>query len=162
MSRRTLDLWVGFFVVLGFAALIFLAVRVGGDSDVSGKSSYSVEAVFDNIGGLKAHAPVKSAGVIVGRVARIKLDPQTFRARVRLEINTRFEFPQDTSASILTSGLLGEQYIGLDPGGDEVLLKNGDKLQLTQSAIVLEKLIGQFLFNKAAETPSPAPAASAP
>ena len=159
MSRTTLDLWVGIFVALGIAALVFLAVKVGSYSDVSKKGSiYSVKAVFDNIGGLKVRAPVKSAGVLVGRVGSIKLDRQNFRAVVRLDINGRYsEFPADTTASILTSGLLGEQYVGLDAGGDEEVLRDGDTLQFTQSAVVLEKLIGQFMFNKAAETPTPSP-----
>ncbi|MDR3214429.1 MAG: outer membrane lipid asymmetry maintenance protein MlaD [Azoarcus sp.] len=154
MSRTTLDLWVGFFVALGFAALVFLAVKVGSYSDVSGGPTYAVEAAFDNIGGLKARAPVKSAGVVVGRVGGIRFDSHSYRAIVRLDLDGRYPFPADTSASILTSGLLGEQYIGLDPGAETENLKNGDTLQITQSAVVLEKLIGQFLFNKAAETPA--------
>jgi phospholipid/cholesterol/gamma-HCH transport system substrate-binding protein len=156
MNRTVLDLWVGFFVVLGFAALVFLAVKVGSYAELSSGQSYTVEAAFDNLGGLKARAPVKSAGVLVGRVNSIRFDPQSFRAVVKIDLDARYEFPKDTSASILTSGLLGEQYIGLDPGGDVDVLKEGDALQITQSAVVLEKLIGQFLFNKAAETP-PAP-----
>ncbi|MDR1853373.1 MAG: outer membrane lipid asymmetry maintenance protein MlaD [Azoarcus sp.] len=155
MSRTTLDLWVGIFVAAGFAALVFLAVKVGSYSGSSGPT-YAVSAEFDNIGGLKVRAPVKSAGVVVGRVGGIGFDEKTFRAVVRLDLDGQFEFPADTSASILTSGLLGEQYIGLDAGGDETNLKDGDKLQITQSAVVLEKLIGQFLFNKAAETPATA------
>lgn len=158
MSRTTLDLWVGFFVALGFAALVFLAVKVGSYSDLSGNPTYAVEAAFDNIGGLKARAPVKSAGVVVGRVGGIRFDSRSYRAIVRLDLDGHYEFPTDTSAAILTSGLLGEQYIGLDPGADSENLKNGDTLQITQSAVVLEKLIGQFLFNKAAETPAPAAA----
>ncbi|MCL2876070.1 MAG: outer membrane lipid asymmetry maintenance protein MlaD [Betaproteobacteria bacterium] len=158
MSRATLDLWVGLFVALGFAALVFLAVKVGSYSDVSRGSTYSVKAAFDNIGNLKVRAPVKSAGVVVGRVGSIKLDQEVYRAIVQLDINDTFSFPADTGASILTSGVLGEQYIGLDPGGDEENLKNGDTLQITQSAVVLEKLISQFMFNKAAETPAPAAA----
>ncbi|MDR1062488.1 MAG: outer membrane lipid asymmetry maintenance protein MlaD [Azoarcus sp.] len=154
MNRTALDLWVGLFVALGFAALVFLAVKVGSYADVSGGTAYAVEAAFDNIGGLKARAPVKSAGVVVGRVGNIRFDSQNYRAIVRLDLDGRYEFPVDTSASILTSGLLGEQYIGLDPGADSEILKGGDKLQITQSAVVLEKLIGQFLFNKAAETPA--------
>jgi len=159
MSRTTLDLWVGLFVALGIGALIFLAVKVGSFSDVSRNgSTYSVQAVFNDIGGLKVRAPVKSAGVLVGRVGKIKLNQKTFRAVVRLDINSSFDkFPVDTGASILTSGLLGEQYIGLDPGGDEAILKDGDTLQFTQSAVVLEKLIGQFMFNKAAEPLAPPP-----
>ncbi|MDR0701621.1 MAG: outer membrane lipid asymmetry maintenance protein MlaD [Azoarcus sp.] len=154
MSRTTLDLWVGLFVALGFAALVFLAVKVGSYTDAPGGATYTVEAAFDNIGGLKTRAPVKSAGVVVGRVGGIHFDSQSYRAIVRLDLQRRYEFPVDTSASILTSGLLGEQYIGLDPGADSEILEDGDKLQITQSAVVLEKLIGQFLFNKAAETPT--------
>jgi phospholipid/cholesterol/gamma-HCH transport system substrate-binding protein len=159
MSRTTLDLWVGLFVAFGIASLIFLAIKVGGFSDVSRRgSTYSVRAVFDDIGGLKVRAPVKSAGVLVGRVGRISLDRKNFRAIVRLDINSKFsEFPADTSASVLTSGVLGEQYIGLGAGGDEKVLKDGDTLEFTQSAIVLERLIGQFMFNKAAETPAQTP-----
>jgi phospholipid/cholesterol/gamma-HCH transport system substrate-binding protein len=154
MSRKTLDLWVGLFVALGIGALIFLAVRVGSFSNVSKKETYRITAVFDNIGNLKVRAPVKSAGVVVGRVGGIKLDRHNFRAIVRLDINNKYnEFPADTNASILTSGVLGEQYIGLDAGAEEEVLKHGDTLQFTQSAIVLEKLIGQFMFNRAAETP---------
>jgi phospholipid/cholesterol/gamma-HCH transport system substrate-binding protein len=154
-----LDLWVGLFVALGFAALVFLAVKVGSSSNVSRGSTYSVKADFDNIGGLKERAAVRSAGVLVGRVGRIRLDSRTYRAVVRLDINEKYKFPADTGASILTSGLLGEQYIGLDPGGDAEILKDGDILQVTQSAMVLEKLITQFMF-KAGEamTPAPAPA----
>ncbi|MDR2093764.1 MAG: outer membrane lipid asymmetry maintenance protein MlaD [Azoarcus sp.] len=154
MSRTTLDLWVGLFVALGFAALVFLAVKVGSYTDAPGGATYTVEAAFDNIGGLKARAPVKSAGVVVGRVGGIRFDSQSYRAIVRLDLHGGYEFPTDTSASILTSGLLGEQYIGLDPGAESDILKDGDKLQITQSAVVLEKLIGQFLFNKAAEAPA--------
>jgi len=155
MNRTTLDLWVGLFVALGLTALIFLSVKVGSYSDAAKQGgTYSVEAIFDNVGGLKVRAPVKSAGVLVGRVGDIKFDSRSFRAVVRLDISNRFnEFPADTGASILTSGVLGEQFVGLDPGGDETVLKNGDTLPLTQSAMVLEKLIGQFMFNKAAETP---------
>jgi len=156
MSRATLDLWVGLFVALGFAALIFLAVKVGSYSDVSRGATYSVKASFDNIGNLKVRAPVKSAGVVVGRVGSVKLDQNVYRAVVRLDINDNFKFPADTGASVLTSGVLGEQYIGLDPGADEETLQHGDTLQITQSAVVLERLISQFMFNKAAETPTPA------
>ena len=154
MNRKTLDLWVGLFVALGFGALIFLAVKVGSYSTARG-STYSVKASFDNIGNLKVRAPVKSAGVVVGRVGSIKLDQRAYRAVVRLDINDNFKFPADTGASILTSGVLGEQYIGLDPGGDEEILQHRDTLQITQSAVVLERLISQFMFNKAAETSAP-------
>jgi phospholipid/cholesterol/gamma-HCH transport system substrate-binding protein len=149
MSRSMLDLWVGFFVVLGMAALLFLALRVGNLASANLSDTYIVKARFDNIGGLKVRAPVKSAGVVVGRVADITFDTQSYRAEVAFTIATRYEFPRDTIASILTSGLLGEQYIGLDPGADIDMLKPDDVLQITQSAIVLEKLIGQFLFDKA-------------
>ncbi|ANQ83946.1 outer membrane lipid asymmetry maintenance protein MlaD [Azoarcus olearius] len=151
MSRTTLDLWVGIFVALGLAALVFLAMKVGNFSGLNGAALYSIEAPFDNIGGLKVRAPVKSAGVLVGRVADIRFDPESYRAVVRLDIDTRYRFPRDTIATILTSGLLGEQYVGLEPGADVEMLAGGERVQLTQSAVVLEKLIGQFLFNKAAE-----------
>ena len=155
MHRSTLDLWVGFFVLAGLVALVFLSVKVANlGSAFSSSSSYRVEAVFDNIGGLKVRAPVKSAGVVVGRVEGITLDSKSFEAVVTIKIDSRYSFPKDTFASVLTSGLLGEQYIGLDAGGDDVKLKDGDKIAKTQSAVVLEKLISQFLFSKAAE-PSP-------
>lgn len=154
MSRTTLDLWVGFFVVLGFAALVFLAMKVGSFTGLNGATLYSVEAPFDNIGGLKVRAPVKSAGVLVGRVADIRFDAERYRAVVRLDLDSRYEFPRDTIASILTSGLLGEQYVGIEAGADAEVLKTGDMIQITQSAVVLERLIGQFMFNKAAETPA--------
>lgn len=154
MNRTTLDLWVGFFVAIGIAALLFLALKVGNLSAGSFANNYVVEASFDNIGGLKARAPVKSAGVVVGRVASINFDPQSYRAKVELAIESRYDFPSDTIATILTSGLLGEQYVGLEAGGDEKMLKAGDRIRITQSAVVLEKLISQFLFDKAAETPA--------
>ena len=152
MQRTTLDLWVGIFVTAGVAALFVLALKVGNASSVSMSDSYRVIAEFDNIGGLKARAPVKSAGVVVGRVEGITLDTRTFRANVALRIDKRYPFPRDSSASILTAGLLGEQYVGMDGGGEEQNLKDGDRLKITQSAIVLEKVIGQFLYGKAAET----------
>jgi phospholipid/cholesterol/gamma-HCH transport system substrate-binding protein len=154
MSRTKLDLWVGLFVALGIAALIFLAMKVGNFSGLSGKSVYTVEAPFDNIGGLKVRAPVKSSGVVVGRVAGIRFDAQHYRAVVRLELDGEYQFPRDTIATIGTSGLLGEQYVGLEAGGDIDMLANGDTLAMTQSAIVLEKLISQFMFDRAAETPA--------
>ena len=146
----------GIFVALGFAALVFLATQVGNLTGLNSAQTYVVEAQFDNIGGLKVRAPVRSAGVLVGRVAAIRFDTESYRAAVSLEIDSRFEFPSDSSAAILTSGLLGEQYVGLDPGADVEKLRNGDRMMLTQSAVVLEKLIGQFLFDRAAETPAPA------
>lgn len=152
MNRTALDLWVGFFVAIGFAALIFLALKVGNlSSSTLSNETYVVTAQFDNIGGLKMRAPVKSAGVVVGRVAEISFDSQTYMAAVTVNIDSRYQFPKDTFASILTSGLLGEQYVGLEVGGDSNMLKNGDKISKTQSAVVIEKLISQFLFDKAAE-----------
>ena len=151
MSRKLMDLWVGFFVVLGFAALLFLALRVGNLSAANFAETYPLTAKFDNIGGLKVRGPVKSAGVVVGRVTEISFDPQSYEAVVTLMIDGRYHFPKDTFASILTAGLLGEQYIGLDAGGDEKMLKTGDVVAKTQSAVVLEKLISQFMFNKASE-----------
>ena len=150
MSRTALDLWVGIFVAIGFAALAFLAFKVANFSALNASETYRIEAPFDNIGGLKVRAPVKSAGVLIGRVQAIRFDSASYRALVQMEIDKRFEFPADSSASILTSGLLGEQYIGLDAGADVEPLKDGDRVLLTQSAVVLEKLIGQFLFDKAA------------
>jgi len=154
MSRTALDLWVGLFVAIGFAALVFLAMKVGNFSGLDGAETYRVEAPFDNIGGLKVRAPVKSSGVLVGRVAAIRFDTAIYRAVVELEIDRRYAFPSDTTASILTSGLLGEQYVGLEAGGDVEMLENGDRVLITQSAVVLEKLIGQFMFDRAADTPA--------
>ena len=156
MNRKAIDLWVGVFVAIGFAALIFLALKVGnlGPTSQLGET-YRVSAHFDNIGGLKVRGAVKSAGVVVGRVGSIGFDPKSYQAVVALDLDKRYQFPKDTFANILTSGLLGEQYVGLDIGGDEEFLKPGDKVLKTQSAIVLEKLIGQFLFNKAQEAPQP-------
>ncbi len=151
MNRITLDLWVGFFVALGLAAFLFLAMKVGNLASANLSNTYVLQASFDNIGGLKVRGPVKSAGVLVGRIADIHFDPVTFQAVVTMNVDGRYRFPRDTFASIYTAGLLGEQYIGLDPGGDEQVLQPGDSLRMTQSAVVLEKLIGQFLFNKAAE-----------
>ena len=151
MSRKLIDLWVGFFVLIGFAAVLFLALRVGNVSSANFAETYQLTAKFDNIGGLKVRGPVKSAGVVVGRVAEIGFDPQTYEAVVTVTIDSRYRFPKDTFASILTAGLLGEQYIGLDAGGDEKMLKGGDVFSKTQSAVVLEKLISQFMFNKASE-----------
>lgn len=151
MSRTTLDLWVGLFVLIGAAALLFLSLRVGNLSSANFAETYAIRVQFDNIGGLKVRAPVKSAGVVVGRVSDIRLNTESYRAEVIMNLDTRFEFPRDTVASILTSGLLGEQYIGLDAGAEDEMLKGGDGLQIGQSAVVLEKLIGQFMFNKAAE-----------
>jgi phospholipid/cholesterol/gamma-HCH transport system substrate-binding protein len=152
MSRKLLDLWVGFFVIFGFAAVLFLALRVGNLSAANFAETYVLTAKFDNIGGLKVRGPVKSAGVVVGRVTDIRFDPEAYEAVVTMTIDSRYSFPKDTFASILTAGLLGEQYIGLDAGGDEKKLKPGDVFAKTQSAVVLEKLISQFMFNKASES----------
>jgi phospholipid/cholesterol/gamma-HCH transport system substrate-binding protein len=153
MSRSTIDLWVGIFVTIGIAAILFLALKVGNLTSVSSAPGYRLQAAFDNIGGLKLRAPVKAAGVVVGRVENVRLDPQTYRALVTMRINQGYQFSRDTIASILTSGLLGEVYIGLDAGGDTQMLADGARIGKTQSAVVLEKLIGQFLFDKAASPP---------
>jgi len=151
MNKTVLDLWVGLFVIAGIAALLFLALKVGSMSAVNSSNSYEVIARFDNIGGLKPRAPVKSAGVVVGRVADIGFDNETFEAAVTLRLDKRYAFPKDTSAAIMTSGLLGEQYIGLEAGGDSQTLKDKDQVLLTQSAVVLENLIGHFIYGKAQE-----------
>jgi phospholipid/cholesterol/gamma-HCH transport system substrate-binding protein len=151
MKRSTIDAWVGAFVALGLAGLLFLALKVGNLASFSTDQTYQVQAKFANIGGLKVRAPVKSAGVVVGRVAEIRFDTESYEAIVTVNVGVQDQFPRDTAAKILTSGLLGEQYIGLEAGGDGVMLKNGDRLRLTQSAVVLENLISQFLFNKAAD-----------
>lgn len=152
MERKSFDVWVGLFVLLGAAALMFLAMKVGNmSSTLSFDKTYPVVTRFDNIGGLKPRAPVKSAGVVVGRVGEIRFDDKTFQAQVTLDLESRFKFPKDSSAKILTSGLLGEQYIGLEAGGDSDNLAAGDRISMTQSAIVLENLISQFLFSKVAE-----------
>jgi phospholipid/cholesterol/gamma-HCH transport system substrate-binding protein len=151
MNRSTIDLWVGIFVVAGFGALLFLALKVGNLASFSTAQTYQVEAKFANIGGLKVRAPVKSAGVVVGRVADIRFDNESYEAVATLTLNANFKFPRDTAAKILTSGLLGEQYVGLEAGGDGNMLKSGDRLRITQSAVILENLISQFLFSKAAE-----------
>lgn len=153
MKRQTLDLWVGLFVLMGLAALVFLALKVANLSSFGTGDTYSIRASFDNIGGLKVRAAVKSSGVVVGRVTSIGFDNQTFEARVDMAISSQYRFPRDTSAKILTSGLLGDQYIGLAAGGDTKELANGDTIKITQSAVVLENLIGQFLYSKAAEGP---------
>ena len=151
MNRSTIDLWVGIFVAIGLGALLFLALKVGNLASFSTAQTYQVHAKFSNIGGLKVRAPVKSAGVVVGRVAEIRFDNESFEAVVSMNVDKRYQFPQDTAAKILTSGLLGEQYVALTAGGDTANLKDGDTLKITQSALVLENLIGQFLYSKAAE-----------
>ena len=151
MQRKSFDIWVGLFVLLGAVALMFLALKAGNMSSFSFEKTYTVSSRFDNIGGLKPRAPVKSAGVVVGRVGDITFDDQEYRALVTLQLQERYKFPKDSSAKILTSGLLGEQYVGIEPGGDEANLAAGDQIKMTQSAIVLENLISQFIYNKAAE-----------
>ena len=160
MQRATLDLWVGFFVVAGIVAILFLALKVGNMGAFDSAKSYMVQASFENIGGLKVRAPVKSAGVVVGRVKDISFDAASYEAVVSLSLDERYRFPRDTSASIMTSGLLGEQYIALEAGGEDKKLAQGDVIKLTQGAVVLENLIGQFIYNKSAEagTKAPAPA----
>lgn len=158
MDRKNIDLMVGIFMLLGVTALLVLALRVGNLGSERVAETYVVDARFENIGGLKQKAPVKSAGVLVGRVTNIVFDNDKFQASVSLTLDKRYKFPKDTSASILTSGLLGEVYIGLDAGGDDRTLANGDKITLTQSAVVLERLIGQFMFGKAAEGNNEKPA----
>jgi phospholipid/cholesterol/gamma-HCH transport system substrate-binding protein len=158
MERKNIDLMVGIFMLAGVIALLILAARVGNLGSERVTDIYTVEARFENIGGLKQKAPVKSAGVLVGRVTDIRFDNQKFQAAVTLTLDKKYNFPKDTSASILTSGLLGEVYIGLEAGGDDKNLQNGDKISLTQSAVVLERLIGQFMFSKAAEGANDKPA----
>ncbi|MBT4386368.1 MAG: outer membrane lipid asymmetry maintenance protein MlaD [Betaproteobacteria bacterium] len=154
MDRSMVDLWVGLFVAVGIGALLFLALKAGNVDSIIKSQGYSVSAEFDNIGGLKAKAPVKSAGVIVGRVSSVNFSNQSLRAVVKLDLDERFQFPKDSSASILTAGLLGDQFVGIDPGGSLENLVEGDRLRITQSAIVLEKVIGQFLYGKMSETNS--------
>ena len=151
MHRKSIDVWVGLFVLLGAVALLFLALKAGNMSTISFSKTYAVSAKFDNIGGLKPQAPVKSAGVVVGRVGSITFDDKTFQALVRLDLDPAFKFPKDSSLKILTSGLLGEQYIGIEAGGDTNNLVQGDRINRTQSATVLEDLINQFIYSKAAE-----------
>jgi phospholipid/cholesterol/gamma-HCH transport system substrate-binding protein len=158
MNRSAMDLWVGVFVAMGLAAILFLALKVGNLLTLNTTPGYVLEADFDNIGGLKLRAPVKAAGVVVGRVESVRLDPTTYQAVATLRIDREYQFSRDTIASINTSGVLGEVYVSLDSGGDPVMLKNGDRIAKTQSAIVLEKLISQFLFDKAAEGSKAGPA----
>ena len=151
MQKSRHDVWVGLFVMIGALALVFLALKAGNLLTLSFEKTYLVSARFDNIGGLKPRAAVKSAGVVVGRVKRITFDDKSFQATVEIEMEQQFAFPKDSSAKILTAGLLGEQYIGLEPGAEEKTLVAGDVIKQTQSAVVLETLISQFLYNKAAD-----------
>ncbi len=152
MERTGIDLWVGMFVVAGIAALVMLAMKVGNLGTYNVSDVYKIHAYFTNVGGLKPTASIKSAGVLVGRVDSITLDTQRYEAKVVMSIDKRYQFSKDTIGKILTSGLLGEQYIGLDPGGDAEMLRDGGQLKMTQSAAVLEDLIGKFLYSKAAES----------
>jgi phospholipid/cholesterol/gamma-HCH transport system substrate-binding protein len=151
MQKRNLEMLVGLFVLLGGAALVFLSLKAANLASFTFDSTYALTARFDNVGGLKIRAPVKSAGVTVGRIANIVFDDKNFQGVVTMQIDRRYQFPTDTSAKILTSGLLGDQYIGLEPGAEEKSLGPGDSIKITQSAVVLENLIGQMLYSKAAE-----------
>src|SRR5262245_45178856 len=152
MGRKGIETLVGAFVLVGFIAFVFLALKAANLASFSTGATYQLTARFDNIGGLKVRAPVKSAGVTVGRVVGISLDTKSYQGLVTIELDRRFEFPRDTSAKIQTAGLLGDQYVGLEPGGDDKNLAAGDNIKMTQSAVVLENLIGQLLYNKAAES----------
>jgi phospholipid/cholesterol/gamma-HCH transport system substrate-binding protein len=151
MGKRNLEILVGLFVLLGAVAAAFLSLKAANLASFSFDSTYRLTARFDNVGGLKVRAPVKSAGVTVGRIASIVFDDKNFQGVVALEIDRRYQFPADTSAKILTTGLLGDQYVGLDPGADDKSLQANDSIKITQSAVVLENLIGQMLYSKAAE-----------
>ncbi len=151
MQRKSIEIWVGLFVLAGIAALLMLALKVGNLSNAGNGAGFTITAQFDNIGGLTVKAPVSLAGVRIGRVTDIRVAKDDYRAEVEMQISSEYDnLPEDTSASILTAGLLGAQYIGLEPGGEEIFLQNGDQIYLTQSAVVLEQLIGQMLFSKAA------------
>lgn len=154
MQRSSKDVWVGFFVILGALALLFLALQSANLLTLSFDKGYPVTAKFDNIGGLKPKAAVKSAGVVVGRVDSITFDDKSFQAKVAMSMDKRYTFPKDSSLKILTAGLLGEQYIGIEAGADSNNLAAGDAISTTQSAVVLENLISQFLYSKAADGPS--------
>ena len=151
MGKRGIESLVGLFVLLGMLGLVFLALQAANLGSMGSGDTYPVQARFDNIGGLKARAPVRTAGVVVGRVKSIQLDPKTFQGLVVMDIESGYQFPKDTAAKILTSGLLGDQYIGLEPGGDDKNLDTGELVAQTQSAVVLENLIGQFITGKAAD-----------
>ena len=160
MTKKGIETLVGLFVLLGLAGLVFLSLKAANLGTFSARDGYTVTARFDNIGGLKPRSPVRSAGVTVGRVTSIALDGKTFQGLVTMELDRSVQFPRDSSAKILTSGLLGDQYIGIEPGAEEKNLAAGDVIKQTQSAVVLENLIGQFLFSKAAESGSTSAAAS--
>lgn len=153
MQRSKNDVWVGLFVLIGAVAILFLALQSANLLSLSFQKTYTVTAKFDNVGGVKPKAAVRSAGVVVGRVENIVFDDKSFQAVVTLALENRYVFPKDSSLKILTSGLLGEQYLGIEPGADEKTLAAGDTISSTQSAVVLENLISQFLFSKAADGP---------
>jgi len=155
MQRSKNDVWVGLFVLIGAVAILFLALQSANLLTLNFQKNYSLNAKFDNVGGLKPKAAVRSAGVVVGRVENIVFDDKSFQARVTLAMESRYSFPKDSSLKILTSGLLGEQYLGIEPGAEEKTLVDGDTITSTQSAMVLESLISQFLYSKAAEGNSP-------
>lgn len=161
MQRSKNDVWVGLFVLIGFVATLFLALKSANLLTLSFQTDYKVTAKFDNIGGLKPKAAVKSSGVVVGRVESISFDDKSFQAKVTLAMESRYAFPKDSSLKILTSGLLGEQYIGIEAGADDKTLAAGDNVSSTQSAVVLENLISQFLFSKAADGAAGATGANA-
>jgi phospholipid/cholesterol/gamma-HCH transport system substrate-binding protein len=162
MEKRSVEILVGVFVLLGLLGVVFLALKAANLGSFSTGDTYTLYAKFDNIGGLKVRGPVRSAGVTVGRIASIKLDPKTYQGVVRLDVDKQVQFPADSSARILTSGLLGDQYIGIEAGGDDKMFQANDTIKQTQSAVVLESLISQFLFSKAADAGTPsAPAAAA-
>ena len=154
MQKSKNDIWVGLFVAIGLIAILFLALKSANLLSLNWRTAYRVSALFDNIGGLKKQAAVKSAGVLVGRVEDIRFDDKSYQAQVIISLDDRYVFPKDSSLKILTSGLLGEQYIGIDAGADDKMLAKGDRIQATQSAVVLENLISQFLYNKAADVPA--------
>jgi len=152
MQRSKNDVWVGLFVLIGAVAILFLALQSANLLSLSFQKTYQVTAKFDNVGGLKPKAAVRSAGVVVGRVEKMVFDDKTFQARVTIALESRYAFPKDSSLKILTSGLLGEQYLGMEPGAEDKVLVSGDTISSTQSALVLESLISQFLFSKAADS----------
>lgn len=150
VNKRWLEIVVGLFVAVGLAALVMLAMKVSNLATVSRESGYDLIARFDNVGGLKVRSPVTLAGVRVGQIAAIDIDKVTYQAVVTINVSNRYELPLDTHAAVLTSGLLGEQYVGLEPGGDEAYLQPGDEIKMTQSALVLEQVLGQFIYSRAA------------
>ena len=162
MSKRGIETLVGLFVLLGILAMTFIALKAANLASFGQRDGYVLQARFDNIGGLKVRAPVRSAGVTIGRVTAIKLDSKTFQGLVTMEIDRDLQFPKDSSAKIQTAGLLGDQYVGLEAGGEDKNLGPGDMVTQTQSAVVLENLIGQFLFNKAADAGAPGAPANTP